>query len=206
MPAALERSAGTRCGDGVSLVPSLGGGAAPSHPVVSEYHAEGVQAPAAMIRSGTRKLIVSLEDPDLLYDLAADPCELRDLAVDPQAEPVIERLRGQLEARLDLHTIDSRVRASQRDRHLVSRALHEGVAPVWDHEPRFDAAAQYIRNREDMYEAPAPRPARDAPGAAAAMRGRAGRCAAKKQAGGSPFRPAHALLRSTRSSRPTGRR
>ena len=47
-----------------------GRAAAPDHPVVSEYHAEGVQAPSAMIRSGAHKLIVSLEDPDLLYDLA----------------------------------------------------------------------------------------------------------------------------------------
>ncbi|MHB1568112.1 MAG: choline-sulfatase, partial [Solirubrobacteraceae bacterium] len=139
-------------GDGVSLVPALGGGTTPSHVVVSEYEAEGVQAPAAMARSGPHKLIVSLEDPDLLYDLSADPRELHDLASRADARPLIERLAGEIDERLDLREIDGRVRESQRERHLISRALHRGVGPVWDHEPRFDAGEQYIRNRDDMYE------------------------------------------------------
>ena len=139
-------------GDGVSLVPALGGATSPSHPVFSEYEAEGVQAPAAMFRSGTHKLIVSLQDPDLLYDLSVDPLELRNLASSPEAEPAIERLRHEIETRLDLREIDGRVRESQRERRLISQALHKGVAPSWDHEPRLDAAEQYIRNRDDMYE------------------------------------------------------
>ena len=54
---------------------AIGGGPAaiPARPVVSEYHAEGVQAPSAMVRCGRHKLIVSPQDPDLLYDLEADP-------------------------------------------------------------------------------------------------------------------------------------
>ncbi len=53
-------------------------------------------------------------------------------------------------APLDLADIDRRVRVSQRERHLVSRALRQGPTP-WDHEPPYDAAGKYIRNREDMY-------------------------------------------------------
>ncbi|HEX3976056.1 MAG TPA: choline-sulfatase [Solirubrobacteraceae bacterium] len=140
-------------GDGVSLAEALSdGGSAPEHPVVSEYHAEGVQAPAAMVRSGAHKLIVSLEDPDLLYDLAADPRELHDVSGAPDSEPVLARLRGELQRRLDLAGIGDRVRASQRERFLVSRALREGRPTPWDHEPIYDAAGMYIRNREDMYE------------------------------------------------------
>jgi choline-sulfatase len=140
-------------GDGVSLAPVIDGRSEPpTHPVVSEYHAEGVQAPAAMIRSGTDKLIVSLQDPDLLYDLAADPLELRDRAGDDDRRAVVAALRAELETRLDLPDIDRRVRESQRERALISRALQRGVAPDWDFQPRFDAAGQYIRNREDMYE------------------------------------------------------
>ncbi|MGH2872149.1 MAG: choline-sulfatase, partial [Solirubrobacteraceae bacterium] len=140
-------------GDGVSLAPALRPDAvAPSHPIVSEYHAEGVQAPAAMIRAGAHKLSVSLQDPDLLYDLASDPRELRDLAGSAAAEPVIQALRAELDRRLDLRAIDGLVRASQRERHLIARAMRQGAPTPWDHEPRFDAAAQYIRNREDMYE------------------------------------------------------
>ncbi len=139
-------------GDGVSLADAVSGGSAPEHPVVSEYHAEGVQAPSAMVRSGAHKLIVSREDPDLLYDLAADPQELHDVSGAPDSERVIAPLRAELERRLDLADIGDRVRISQRERFLVSRALRQGRPTPWDHEPPYDAAGKYIRNREDMYE------------------------------------------------------
>src|ERR1700761_1629189 len=139
-------------GDGVSLAGAVAGGDAPEHPVISEYHAEGVQAPSAMVRSGAHKLIVSLEDPDLLYDLQADPRELTDISAAPESAAVVARLRGELEQRLDLAEIGERVRVSQGERFLVSRALRQGRPTAWDHEPTYDAAAMYIRNREDMYE------------------------------------------------------
>ncbi|MGH2894313.1 MAG: sulfatase-like hydrolase/transferase [Solirubrobacteraceae bacterium] len=151
--AGLEVDAVAGAGDGVSLAAALtDGGSAPEHPVVSEYHAEGVQAPAAMVRSATHKLIASLEDPDLLYDLGADPRELHDLSGAPESAPMITSLRAELERRLDLADIGERVLASQRERFLVSRALRQGRPAPWDHEPIYDAAAMYIRNREDMYE------------------------------------------------------
>jgi choline-sulfatase len=132
-------------GDGVSL-----SGGVPPHPVVSEYHAEGVQAPAAMIRSGSHKLIVCGDDPDQLFDLSQDPLELDNLAGD-RAE-LVASLRAQLHQRLDLEAIDARVRASQRERHLVARALRRGRHTPWDFQPGPDAAKQYIRNHGDMYE------------------------------------------------------
>ncbi|HET8979499.1 MAG TPA: choline-sulfatase [Solirubrobacteraceae bacterium] len=151
--AGLDADAVAGSGDGVSLAPALDdAAAAPAHPVVSEYHAEGVQAPAAMVRSGRHKLIVSLEDPDLLYDLVDDPSELRNLAEDPATEPVRAQLRAELDRRLDLAALDGRVRESQRERRLVSAALRQGRPTSWDHQPHVDAATQYIRNREDMYE------------------------------------------------------
>src|SRR6185312_17459828 len=124
--AGLEVDAIAGPGDGVSLAGTLSSGSAPPHPVVSEYHTEGVQAPAAMVRSGAHKLIVSLEDPDLLYDLSADPLELRDLSGEAEAGGVIASLRAELARRLDLPDIGERVRASQRERFLVSRALRQG--------------------------------------------------------------------------------
>jgi choline-sulfatase len=141
-------------GDGVSLAGVLAGAdPPPARPVISEYHAEGVQAPAAMVRSGAHKLIVSSADPDLLYDLAADPRELHDISGAPESAPIIAALRGELERRLDLADIGERVRASQRERFLVSAALRQGRPTPWDHEPPYEAATRYIRNREDMYEA-----------------------------------------------------
>jgi choline-sulfatase len=137
--AGLADDAVAGTGDGESLL------SARSRPVVSEYHGEGVQAPSAMVRAGDEKLIVSLEDPDLLFDLAADPLELQNLRGDA---PV---LRETLESQLNLRDIDRRVRTSQRERHLISAALHRGVAPAWDHQPHVDATQQYVRNRDDLY-------------------------------------------------------
>jgi choline-sulfatase len=124
----------------------------PTEPVVSEYHAEGVQAPSLMIRSGRHKLIVSGEDPDLLYDLEADPHELRNLADEPASAKIVKHLRAELLTRFDLEDLDRRVRASQRERHLVSDALRHGRCTSWDYDPPAEAASQYIHNREDMYE------------------------------------------------------
>jgi choline-sulfatase len=137
--------------DGVDLSGAvLGNDPVPEHRVISEYHAEGVQAPSAMVRSGRHKLIASLEDPDLLYDLAADPLELHDLSA--SAPEVVASLRAELKARLDLGEIDRRVRVSQRERRLVSAALRAGRYTSWDHQPEVDATTQYVRNREDLYE------------------------------------------------------
>jgi choline-sulfatase len=146
--------------DGVDLAGSLGGAgpagvggagsAAPGHPVISEYHAEGVRAPSAMVRAGDHKLIVSLEDPDLLYDLGSDPRELADLS--GSRPDLVASLRAALAGRLDLPEIDRRVRVSQRERRLVSSALRQGRYTSWDYQPQVDATTQYVRNREDLYE------------------------------------------------------
>jgi choline-sulfatase len=130
-------------GDGVSLL------APRERPVISEYHGEGLQAPSAMVRSGDHKLIVSLEDPDLLYDLGADPLELEDRSGEAE---LVEPLRAVIESRLDLSEIDRRVRVSQRERHLVSAALRRGHTTPWDHQPEVDASREYVRNRDDLYE------------------------------------------------------
>ena len=78
----------------VSLAAAVtGAGPAPARPVVSEYHAEGVTAPSAMVRDGRFKLIRSLEDPDLLYDLEADPRELTDLSGAPEHADTVRAAR-----------------------------------------------------------------------------------------------------------------
>jgi choline-sulfatase len=129
-----------------------GAGPAPVRPVVSEYHAEGVTAPSAMVRDGRFKLIRSLEDPDLLYDLEADPRELTDLSGTPGHADTVARLGASLDARLDLSAVGQRVLDSQRERHLVSAALARGSRPKWDFEPASDSSRRYVRNRDDLYE------------------------------------------------------
>jgi choline-sulfatase len=137
----------------VSLAAAVtGAGHAPSRPVVSEYHAEGATAPSAMVRDGRFKLIRSLEDPDLLYDLEADPRELSDLSAAPEHADTVARLGASLDARVDLVAVGRRVLASQRERRLVSAAVRRGVRPKWDFEPASDSSRRYVRNREDLYE------------------------------------------------------
>jgi choline-sulfatase len=134
--------------DGISLT---GSPPVSRAPVICEYHAEGVNAPAAMIRDGRFKLIVCREDPDQLYDLDADPLELSNLAAEPEHTATVDALRRELTARLDLAAIERRVLASQRERRVVAAALHAGEMAAWDYQPYVDASAQYVRTREDLY-------------------------------------------------------
>jgi len=147
------------CGwDGSSLVSAVvdsgAGGArgAGRGAVICEYHAEGVNAPAAMIRDERYKLIVCRGDPDQLFDLSRDPLELVNLADAAEGAPVVRRLRGELERRLDLPDIERRVLESQRERRVVAGALSTGEVLAWDYQPHVDASMQYVRTREDLYD------------------------------------------------------
>src|SRR3954447_1504909 len=77
--------------DGESLAGLLRGEGGRVAPVLAEYLAEGVAAPAVMMRAGALKYIRCPGDPDQLYDLAADPRELRNVAGDERgAAPAAE--------------------------------------------------------------------------------------------------------------------
>ncbi len=62
--------------EGRSLTAALRTGAIAPATVISEYLAEGVTAPAVMLRRGAHKYIRCPGDPDQLFDLAADPQEI----------------------------------------------------------------------------------------------------------------------------------
>jgi choline-sulfatase len=141
--------------DGTSLAPLLRGDGGRDAPVLAEYLAEGVTAPAVMVRRGRHKYIRCPGDPDILYDLAADPHERRDLAAAPGAGPdddAAAALRAEADARWDLAAVERRVLASQHERRLVGLALHRGRYTSWDYEPRPQAAMRYVRSKADLYE------------------------------------------------------
>ncbi len=120
--------------------------------VLSEYLAEGVTAPAVMIRRGAHKYVWCEGDPEQLYDLAADPEELTNVAADPAHAELCASLRAAVAERWDLDGLRQRVLESQRARRLVARGLSRGVRTAWDFQPHVDASRQYVRTRTDLYE------------------------------------------------------
>jgi choline-sulfatase len=137
--------------DGHSLVPLLE--AAPENDeatAVGEYLAESTLGPMVMIRRGAWKFIHTASDPDQLFDLETDPLELVNLAEAPEHDAVVRNFRAEVAARWDLEAIDRDVRASQRARLAVFRALQQGAKYAWDFQPARAASKQYTRNTMDV--------------------------------------------------------
>jgi choline-sulfatase len=137
--------------DGRSLVPLLEGATESSDAtVVGEYLAESALAPMVMIRRDRWKLIHTPSDPDQLFDLEADPLELVNLADAPEHAALVSELRDEVARRWDLEAVEREVRASQRARLAVFRALRLGAQHPWDFQPARAASEQYTRNTMDV--------------------------------------------------------
>jgi choline-sulfatase len=131
--------------DGTSLWPLLcGGPESPDATAWGEYLAEGALAPIHMLRRGRWKFIHSPIDPDQLYDLAADPEELVNLA-NRQPERAAA-FRSEIEAKFDIGKIHANVLASQRARLMLFEAMKRGALFPWDFQPLRKASEQYTRN------------------------------------------------------------
>ena len=127
--------------DGVSLVPALGGASLRPRDVPLEYFAEGVRAPQVTLVRGPLKLVRSLGEPDLLYDVERDPAERVELSGE-------QELRDAASVRWDLAALDGEARASQRRRRLVADALAVGRVTKWDHP---EGSGRYIDTGDDFW-------------------------------------------------------
>jgi choline-sulfatase len=134
--------------DGSSLLPLLEGRGGGRPPVVSEYHAEGTYAPCVMVREGPLKYVHCPTDPDLLFDLDADPLELENLAADDGHADAVRRLRALVHARWDLERLAEDVVASQRRRLVVAGALTQGAQSPWDYRPPDRSVGRYVRGAD----------------------------------------------------------
>ena len=104
----------------------IANGFEPDRAVLSEYHGMGSRSAAFMVRAGQYKYVhYGLYAPQL-FDLAADPEELADLAGDPAYAKVLEACHARLTAMLDPAEVDARARARQAE--LL--ALHGGREAV----------------------------------------------------------------------------
>ncbi|MDE0045701.1 MAG: choline-sulfatase [bacterium] len=137
--------------DGLSLAP-LASGSGMDGPglVCAEYTAEGVKAPMVMVRKGPFKLISCPTDPPLLFDLDADPDELRNLAECTGHTHVRAELEADVDRTWDVQALDTAVRRSQTARRLVGAALDTGRRTPWDFQPLRDASQLYFREGGDI--------------------------------------------------------
>jgi choline-sulfatase len=112
---------------GVSLA-RLWGERAADRPILSEYHGMGSRTAAYMIRQGRWKLVTYADPdyPDELYDLEADPEELRNRAGDPSCASAKAGLEAALRERLDPAEVDARAKARQ----AAQLAAHGGAEAV----------------------------------------------------------------------------
>jgi choline-sulfatase len=134
---------------GESLVP-LARGFDRTSPVAMEYAAEASETPLVCLRYGRWKYTRCLLDPEMLFDLDADPQELTNLASDPAHQGTLASLRAKSEARWDLSRFDAEVRESQARRWVVYEALRQGGYYPWDFQPLQKASERYMRNHMDL--------------------------------------------------------
>jgi choline-sulfatase len=134
--------------DGVSLVPVAAGGA--RGPVRMEYAAEASEAPLVALRNGRWKFVHCELDPPMLFDLEADPHELRNLAADPAHADAAAEFAVEVATFWDMQAFDAEVRESQARRHVVWEALRQGAEYPWDFQPLKKASERYMRNRKDL--------------------------------------------------------
>jgi choline-sulfatase len=118
--------------------------------VVGEYLGEGAIAPIVMIRRGDLKYVHSPVDPDQLYDLAADPHERVNLALDPDWSVRVKELHSRVERDWDLDALYADVVADQARRRLINAALRSGTVTPWEYTPPVDGGSQYMRNHMDL--------------------------------------------------------
>ena len=135
--------------DGTSLLP-LATGQGGRRAVPMEYAAEASESPMVGLRKGRWKLILCPLDPDLLFDLEADPQERHNLAPLAEHAATLAELKDEARALWDLDRFDADVRASQARRLIVYQALRNGAYYPWDFQPLQKASERYMRNHMDL--------------------------------------------------------
>ena len=85
--------------------------------VLSEYHASSSRSAEFMLRHGKWKYVYYVHYPEQpqLFDLEADPEELRDLGTDAGHQPVVRDFEARLRSMLDPEEVDRRAKRRQAE-------------------------------------------------------------------------------------------
>jgi len=120
--AAIDRRDGL---DGHSLVPECVGGTS-EHPgwTLTEYHDTSCSTGMFMLREGTWKYVVYVGHSPQLFDLAADPDEVRDRA--SERPDVAADMDRRLRRTVDCEAVDAKVKAYDRASFRRWRDAHRG--------------------------------------------------------------------------------
>ena len=133
---------------GTSLFDVAAGAEELNRPVFSEYHAAGAISGAFMLRRGRYKYVHYVGYRPELFDLDADPEELRDLGDSPAHRTIIDDFERQLRAIVDPEATDRRAKADQAaivERHGGRDAVIEkggyGATPPPGAEPDYQTTS-----------------------------------------------------------------
>jgi len=107
--------------------------------------ADGAPAPGFMVRKGNWKYICCEGDPPMLFDLAADPDETRNLAGTPGAAAAEAELAALAARHWDAAALKKEMKDSARRRLFLHETRMAAGAPAWDYQPQVDATKQYVR-------------------------------------------------------------
>lgn len=133
--------------DGTSLLPLMNGHeTGEDRIVVSEYSSEGVCAASRMVRQGRFKYIYTFGLQPLLFDLTADPDELRNLCGRPECEQIQKSMHQRAIENWDPVSTHHRILASQRRRLFLSEVSSSSSSyPNWAYQPFIDESQRFIR-------------------------------------------------------------
>lgn len=133
--------------DGRSLLPlMMGDDEGGDRIVISEYSSEGVRAASRMVRRGKYKYVYTRGLAPMLFDLEADPLELKDLAGDPLLAAVKAELLGLALQDWDPERVHTEILASQKQRRFLSQVAEKsGRYPNWAYQPFVDESKRFIR-------------------------------------------------------------
>ena len=113
--------------------------------VYSENLAEGAMAPIVMVCNKRYKFIQSGCDPEQLFDLVADPLEIKNQAENPDYQDVVTTMRSIATKRWNIDQLHEQVEQSQNRRLFIRSVLGPGASFDWDFAAQDQASAQCLR-------------------------------------------------------------